>query len=175
MRVVAAVGAVFVVALLAASALMFVWPEQDRVTKADAVVVLAGSRSARLDKALGLMHRHIAPVLVISDGRAPDWPQANRLCAEGSAAFRVICFRSNPYSTRGEAEEVRRLAAAHRWRTVVVVTSTYHVTRARMLFERCLRGRVEVVGAPFSWAQLPELLASEWAKLTYALTVAREC
>jgi uncharacterized SAM-binding protein YcdF (DUF218 family) len=168
-----AVAAAFVVALFASSAVMFVWPSQDRVTGADAVVVLAGSHN-RLDEALRLMRRHIAPVLVISDGRAKEWLLANRLCA-GPAAFKVICFRSNPYSTRGEAEELRRLTARNHWRTVVVVTSTYHVTRARILLRRCLTGRVEVVGVPFSWTKLPVLLASEWSKLIYALTVAREC
>ena len=43
-------------------------------------------------------------VLVISDGRSPDWPEANRLCAGGGAGFRVVCFRPDPYSTKGEAE-----------------------------------------------------------------------
>jgi uncharacterized SAM-binding protein YcdF (DUF218 family) len=173
-RVVAALFGLFAVALVVSSAVLFVWPDQDVPTRADAVVVLAGSKKPRLDKALGLMRRGVAPVLVISDGLDPTWPQANRLCA-GRAAFRVVCFSASPYSTRGEAEGVARIALGRRWRSLVVVTSTYHVRRAKLLFERCFDGRVQAVGAHFELSQLPGLLPSEWAKLVYALTVARDC
>jgi uncharacterized SAM-binding protein YcdF (DUF218 family) len=165
---------VFVVALIVASAVLFVWPEQDSPRRANAVIVLAGSKKARLNKALGLMRQGIAPVLVISDGWDPSWPQANRLCA-GHAPFRVICFHANPYSTRGESETVARIASARHWRSLVVVTSTYHVRRAKLLFERCFHGRVQAVGAHYGATELPTLLPSEWAKLVYALTVARDC
>jgi len=173
-RLVLALAGVFVVALIVSSAVLFVWPGQDSPSRANAVVVLAGSKKARLNKALGLMRRGTAPVLVISDGWDPSWPQANRLCA-GHAAFRVICFHASPYSTRGEAETVARIAAARHWRSLVVVTSTYHVRRAKMLFERCFHGRVQAVGAHYGLSELPALLPSEWAKLVYALTVARDC
>jgi uncharacterized SAM-binding protein YcdF (DUF218 family) len=173
-RLALALVALCVVALVVSSAVLFVWPDQDSPTRATAVVVLAGSKAPRLNKALALMRRHVAPVLVISDGRVAGWPQANRLCA-GHAPFRVVCFRANPYSTRGEAEEVARLAAEHHWRSVVVVTSTYHVRRAKLLFQRCFKGRVETVGAHYGASDIPAVLASEWAKLIYALTVAREC
>jgi uncharacterized SAM-binding protein YcdF (DUF218 family) len=173
-RVVVALVCVFLIALVAASAVLFVWPSQDSPTRADAVVVLAGSKKRRLDRALALMRRHVAATLVISDGRVAGWPQANRLCA-GPAPFRVVCFRASPYSTRGEAETVARIAAARGWRSLVVVTSTYHVRRAKLLFERCFPGRVQAVGASYSVTELPAVLASEWAKLVYALTVARDC
>ena len=164
----------FVVALIASSAVLFVWPGQDSPARADAVVVLAGSKKPRLDKALGLMRRGVAPVLVISDGRDPTWPEANRLC-DGQASFRVVCFHAEPYSTRGEAETLARIARARGWRSLAVVTSTYHIRRAKLLFERCFPGRVETVGARYGLMGLPALLPSEWAKLIYALTVARDC
>jgi uncharacterized SAM-binding protein YcdF (DUF218 family) len=173
-RVLLTAAAALLAALVVSSAVLFVWPEQDSPMRADAVVVLAGAKKERLGKGLALMRRAVAPVLVISDGLDPTWPQANRLC-EGHASFRVVCFRPVPYSTRGEAETVGRLAAARGWRSVVVVTSTYHVRRAKLLFERCVRGRVQAVGAHYAPTQLPALLPSEWAKLVYALTVARDC
>jgi uncharacterized SAM-binding protein YcdF (DUF218 family) len=164
-----------VLVFLGLSAKLFVWPEQDSAGRADAVVVLAGSK-ARLTKALGLMRRRVAPLLVISDGLAPDWPAANRLCRRGSARFQVICFRPDPYSTRGEAERIARMAKNRGWRSVAVVTSTFHVTRARLLFERCLAGaRVKVVGADYPLARLPQFVLSEWVKLAYAETLKRGC
>ena len=67
-----------VVAAWAAVVARFVlWPVQDSPRRADAVVVLAGDH-LRLGKALELMARRVAPTLVISDGLAPGWREANR-------------------------------------------------------------------------------------------------
>jgi uncharacterized SAM-binding protein YcdF (DUF218 family) len=142
---------------------------------ADAVVVLAGARGPRLHRGLELMQRRVAPVLVVSDGWDPLWPEANRLCAGRATGFRVVCFRPEPYNTRGEARGVRRLARRLGWHDVVVVTSTYHVTRARMLFERCLDGSVAVTGADYPVLDLPAALAGETAKLAWAVAVRRSC
>jgi uncharacterized SAM-binding protein YcdF (DUF218 family) len=150
-------------------------PAQDDPRPADAVVVLAGDH-LRLGKALELMTRRVAPTLVISDGRAPGWHEANRLCRRGvGGRFRVLCFRPDPYSTRGEARAVARMAAARGWRSVVVVTSTYHVTRARLLFDRCTRGRVSVTGSTYRRSLVPLEVFLEPAKLAYALVAARGC
>jgi uncharacterized SAM-binding protein YcdF (DUF218 family) len=121
------------------------------------------------------MTRRVAPTLVISDGLAPGWPEANRLCHGGSRRFRVLCFRPDPYSTRGEARAVARMAAVRGWRSVVVVTSTYHVTRARLLFDRCVDARVRVTGATYRRSLIPLEVFLEPAKLVYALAIARSC
>lgn len=167
---------VLVVAAWAAIVARFVlWPVQDSPRRADAVVVLAGDH-LRLGKALELMTRQVAPTLVISDGLAPGWREANRLCRGGARGrFRVVCFRPRPYSTRGEARAVARMAAARGWRSVLVVTSTYHVTRARLLFDRCTGARVFVTGATYQRSLIPLEVFLEPAKLVYALVVARRC
>jgi uncharacterized SAM-binding protein YcdF (DUF218 family) len=165
---------VLLVAAWAAVVARFVlWPVQDSPRRADAVVVLAGDH-LRLGKALELMTRRVAPTLVISDGLAPGWREANRLC-RGGARFRVLCFRPDPYSTRGEARTVARMAAARGWRSVLVVTSKYHVTRARLLFDRCVSGRVSVTGATYQRSLIPLEVFLEPAKLVYALVVRRSC
>lgn len=156
-------------------AVLFAWPRQGSPTHADAVVVLSGGKGPRLARGLGLVERGVAPVLVISDGWDPDWPEANRLCAGRPAGFKVVCLRPSPYSTRGEARGVARLAAARGWRSVVLVTSTYHVSRARMLFERCLEGDVQAVGAHYPLGEALYAFVSETAKLGYELTLARGC
>ena len=136
-------------------------------------MVLAGDH-LRLGKALELMARQVAPTLVISDGRAPGWYRANRLC-DGGARFRVVCFEPRPYSTRGEARAVARMARRRGWRSVLVVTSRYHVTRARLLFDRCVAARVWATGSTYRRSLVPLELALEPAKLAYALVVARRC
>src|SRR5215217_557219 len=53
----------------------------DTAHPADALVVFAGGRGERLSKALVLVQQHLAPVLVISNGRDARWQAANQLCA----------------------------------------------------------------------------------------------
>ena len=162
-------------AWLAATAVLFVWPREDSPERADAVIVLSGNRKYRLPRALELMRDRVAPTLVISHGLDPRWREAHRLCTQGADGFRVLCIVPNPDSTQGEAEAVGRLAARRDWRDVVVVTSRFHVTRSRMLFERCVGGDVEAVGTRSPWLYFPINLLTEWGKLGYQLTVQREC
>jgi uncharacterized SAM-binding protein YcdF (DUF218 family) len=86
-----------------------------------------------------------------------------------------VCFTAVPFSTRGEARTVSRLARERGWRSVVVVTSTFHVTRARMLFRRCYRGPLTVLGSSSTWWELPKEWASETGKLLVQLTAERGC
>lgn len=164
--------ALLVVALVVASAVLFVFPHQDRPVRADAVIVLAGSRHARLEKGIELVEKGVAPVLVVS--RDPYFAPENRLCGS-SAAFRVICFSAHPFSTRGEAEAVSRLAGSHGWHSIVVVTSRFHVFRARIIFRRCYHESLQLVGTHYSLVRLPWYVATEWAKLVLAETFRRSC
>jgi uncharacterized SAM-binding protein YcdF (DUF218 family) len=165
-------------AWLAASLVLFVWPpaESSPPAHADAVVVLSGNK-ARLAPALALIRRRVAPVLALSTvQRTPRWPEAERLCAAHRyAAARVVCFTAVPFSTVGEARTVTRLAHDRGWDSVVVVTSTFHVTRADMLFHRCFHGRLSVVGSRSTWWKLPEEWLSETGKLIVQVTSRRGC
>jgi uncharacterized SAM-binding protein YcdF (DUF218 family) len=139
-------------------------------------VVLSGTFSGRIDKGLQLMRRHVAPLLIVSGWPDRRYRRAAPYCLHPRAwPFRVRCFMPDPYSTRGEAEAIARLARTHGWRTVVVVTSTYHVFRAGLLFRRCTRSRVEVVGTRPSLVHWVEGVFEEWGKLAYQLTAQRSC
>lgn len=157
-------------ALAVASVFFFILYDDDEAATADAIVVLAGSKF-RLPVGLELLERGVAPMLVISDGLDPRSPGANRLCRETT---RVLCPKPDPYSTRGEARLVARLAAERGWDSIVVVSSRFHLFRARILFARCYGGRLAFVGAPIRWWRWPVAVASEWAKLGVA-TVRRAC
>ncbi len=169
-----------VAAWLVAVVFLFAWPISSSrpPAHADAVVVLSGGLNSRLNPAIALVQRGVAPVLAVSGAFLdPKWKKAQRLCdgGYGPTRFRVVCFEPVPYSTRGEARTVARLARQHGWSRIVVVTSTYHVTRARMLFRRCYHGRLWLVGTSSPWWQLPKEWASETAKLLVQLTVERSC
>jgi uncharacterized SAM-binding protein YcdF (DUF218 family) len=157
-------------ALVAASVWLFAFPRTDAPGRADAVVVLSGSNHDRLPKGLALMRAHVAPLLVVSDGRHTD----PALCGRRKP-FRVLCIRPDPFSTRGEAEAIARLAAARDWRAVDVVTSRYHVNRARLIVGRCYHRTLRVIASdPRPWDFVTGA-ANEWPKLALALTFRRHC
>jgi uncharacterized SAM-binding protein YcdF (DUF218 family) len=138
--------------------------------------VLSGS-SKRLPPAEQLIRSGVAPVLALSSiARTPKWKAARRLCRSGRyAGARVLCFEASPYSTRGEAETVARIARRRGWRSLVVVSSTFHLTRAAMLFRRCYDGTLSFVGAPAPWWELPEEWAAETGKLVVQAAFERGC
>ncbi len=122
----------------------FVWPSSDRPMAADAVMVLAGGRGERLEAALELMDAGTAPVLLISNGRAVEWPQANRVC-ERERHYEVLCPSPDPQTTIGEARMLRALADDRGWQSAVIVTSTYHSQRAKLQLSSCFDGAIRVV------------------------------
>jgi uncharacterized SAM-binding protein YcdF (DUF218 family) len=156
---------------------LFVFPATDEPGRADAVVVFAGGDGERQAEGLRLVRQGVAPVLVISDGGEPDAPRA-RLCRQPPAGVRLYCFTPDPATTRCEARRFAELAGRQGWRSLVLVTSTYHVLRAGLLLERCHDARVRRVGTPLrndhSW-ETGKQLAGEWLALGAVLTLQRSC
>ena len=136
-------------AWLAACYLLVAQPTVNKPVRSDAILVLGPPLvDGRLDEALRLAAAHYAGTVVISIG----WDkglQRVAACANDNPAYQVICFRPNPATTRGEAEELGRLARERGWHSVLVVTSRYHVSRARLIVSRCVPGSVRVL-APAS-------------------------
>ena len=151
---------------------MFVWAPfaTSRPKKVNAIVVLAGS-GARLPVALRLWQRGVARWLLVSQDPLDERRMA--LCADPPA--HVVCFRAKPYSTRGEARWVTRFARHEGWRSLAVVSSRFHLFRARLLFRRCTGARVELVPAPVTWWLWPLDIPMEWGKLLVAETARRSC
>jgi uncharacterized SAM-binding protein YcdF (DUF218 family) len=149
-------------------------PKTDHPTKADVVMVLSGDTKHRLPAALTLMHRHVAPVLIISDGMN-SIPLAQHLCASPPPLFRTICFRPDPYSTRGEARGFAQLAAKNHWKSVAIVSSPTHITRLRMLFKRCYHGKIYAVRSKQTRLSKIESVFAETAKLAVESTIVRGC
>ncbi|NUP25846.1 MAG: YdcF family protein [Nocardia sp.] len=144
-----AAGAALVLLVLAAVAgwPVFVRPQVDPLRPADAIVVLGGTPYERFDVGLELARRHWAPELLISASTGLDDPRMDRYC-HSPFPFRVTCFEPRPWTTRGEAQEIRRLAAAEGWQHIIVVTFTPHVSRARYIVGRCFDGEITMVASP---------------------------
>jgi uncharacterized SAM-binding protein YcdF (DUF218 family) len=56
-----------------------------------------------------------------------------------------------------------------------VVTSQFHILRARIVIRRCYHGSLRMVGAPEPAWWLPRDVVNETVKLVYQEVVARGC
>jgi uncharacterized SAM-binding protein YcdF (DUF218 family) len=135
---------------------VYAHPRVDRLAPGapvDAVVALGG-RIESATYAESLVQQGAAPVLVLSDPY-PDGeaPSVDRACASRPSGYQVICFQPDPSTTRGEAREIQALAKRNGWTRVAVVAPTFHISRARLIVERCYPGTVLMLALPqhFPW------------------------
>jgi uncharacterized SAM-binding protein YcdF (DUF218 family) len=170
----AAVALLLAVALVVASLRLFLWPPLEQPGQADAVLVFAGGDGERQAAGARLVRLGVAPVLVVSNGGDDDSASA-RTCRL-NPDLEVICLTPPASSTRGEARAFAVLAERNRWRSVVVVTSAYHLRRASQALGRCYDGAIATAAAPAGhlW-DLPGHVAREWAGLVVTSTVQRDC
>jgi uncharacterized SAM-binding protein YcdF (DUF218 family) len=177
LRLLVALVAVVAAVVVALTYRLFVFPATEPPGRADAVVVFAGGDGERQDEGLRLVRQGVAPVLVVSDGGQPGSANS-RLCRERPAGLRLVCLSPDPATTRGEARRFAALAEREGWRSLVLVSSTYHVLRAGLLLERCYDGQVRRVATPLrndsSW-ETGKQLAGEWLAMGAAITLQRSC
>jgi uncharacterized SAM-binding protein YcdF (DUF218 family) len=156
---------------------LFVWPPTEPPGRVDAVLVLAGGNGERETTGVRLVQEGVAPVIVFSDGGRPGSSSA-RLCQQQLDGIRVACLRPRTSSTRGEARAFAELAGRHGWRSVAVVTSSYHIRRASLLVGRCYGGMVHAVAAglgPSGGVEPVRSVLREGVGLLALRTVRRGC
>lgn len=140
---------VCILALLLAAAIggipVFVHPQIDPVRPADAVIVLGGPGYSRYGLGFQLATAGFAPTLVISNPNGARDVHMTKRCEATDERFRLICFVPDPATTRGEAVELARLAKQYGWKTVIVVTSRPHISRARLILEQCFHEELIMV------------------------------
>ena len=167
---VAAAGIALVVVVSLLTARLFVWPPSGSPSRVDAVVVLSGDRGERLARGLALLEAGVSNTLVLAG--SPDSELVLDLC-KGGQPFEVVCLRPQPDSTRHEARAAAQLASDRGWESVAVVTTTAHLTRAGLLFRRCMSTSVVMVEG----RRRPSvrLVVHEWLGMAEALLLARGC
>lgn len=154
---------------------LFNRPHADPLTKADAIIVLGGDNDGRLQYGLSLAEQGYADTVVLSNAYIDNpvgLPDFNRACASGTATITVVCFVPSPYTTRGEAMYVSRLAKERNWTHVIVVSWNYHMVRARYILHQCFSGTVTMRPVPRTYDYSPVRWASEYAYQYIALVKA---
>jgi len=143
--------------------------------RADGIVVLTGG-AGRVELALRLMAEGRAARLLVSGTGQGDFADiVARARVDEALAARVlptqVTLGRGARSTRGNARETAEWVAANGMRSLIVVTSGYHMVRALLELRRALPDDVELHPAPLvphladGHDRVPlRLLASEFAK-----------
>lgn len=148
-------------------------PDMSLPDHADALLVFFGGEE-RVPFAAGLVDSGIADTLVINhglkDGRLAE--DLSPLCDDPSLAYEVVCIVAEPSDTAGEARVFSELAVERGWSSVVVVTSDFHVERARFHLEQCFDGDIHAQGVDTGTSRSER---RETLKLLVAWIIGRGC
>lgn len=135
---------------------------EDPLQRSDAIFVFAGTKVERPLEAADLYREGYAPRIVVTRAvveqatfdlerrgiRIATEYDLNRevLLRVGVPEAALVSPRFIHDNTAEEARTLRELAVQHNWRRVILVTSKYHLRRAKLAAQRQLRGtNVEVL------------------------------
>ncbi|MBF4463267.1 MULTISPECIES: YdcF family protein [unclassified Rathayibacter] len=146
-----AVGLVGALVLAAAAgAPVYVFPPVDPLPpRADAVLVLGPPTRARTELGRELIAEGVADTLLISvwPSAASAPPGTSAIVACDEPGMHVVCFSADPETTQGEARALARYARDNHWSSIVVITQTPHIVRARVILERCWGGHLAMISS----------------------------
>ena len=163
---------------------------------ADALVVLAGSSTylERTHRAVQLFNEGRAPEIALTnDNQRGGWSNldqrnplfveraADELKRQGVPAEKIEIVPGAVFSTYDEMIRIREYAIEHHWRSILIVTSSYHSRRARWTLEQVFRGSDLAIGldaaAPGEQSPRPatwwwhragwQMVPVEYAKMVY--------
>lgn len=177
-RIVLAVVAVLILTWLIGGYFVVVSPVTNRLQPADAIVVLGPpDGDGRTDYAIELAERHYAPVVAISVESNLQRALKGACNGRVPSGITAMCFQANPETTQGEARQIQAYATQYGWKRIIVVTSSYHVSRARLIVQRCFQGQVLMESPPVghSVAEIAYQYLYQSAGYVKALTITTGC
>lgn len=124
---------------------------EDPLEKSDAIIMLSDDNfyADRATRAAEIFRQRLAPVVVASGVRLRPYAGISELMAHdlfdrGVPKDSITTFPQDADNTREEAEALKKLLAAKRWKSVIVVTSNYHTRRARYICRKVFGNSITV-------------------------------
>jgi uncharacterized SAM-binding protein YcdF (DUF218 family) len=121
-------------------------PAEADAAPTDAAVVLTGG-AGRIEHAIDVLKQHDAQRLLVAgvDPAVTKPDLARRI--SGSKKWLACCvdLGSESVDTRSNAEEAGRWLGKHDYKSVRLITSDWHMRRARYEFERALGGKYRLM------------------------------
>jgi uncharacterized SAM-binding protein YcdF (DUF218 family) len=142
-----AVSALILVYFLGYALFAVLLPRPAAEGRTDAIVVLTGGPN-RLERGIDLLERGQAKRLLISGVARTVRPEELAAQHQAEAALFECCIDlgRQAVDTRSNAEEVSRWMARHKFRSLRLVTTDWHMPRARFELSRRLGDGIEVTG-----------------------------
>lgn len=116
----------------------------DRLMKADAIIVLEGDGLARIPHGAQLFREGWAPLVVLSG--ANDTPPHSIVVSkmlpyllEAGVPRDAVILEEKSQNTREQGVEVVRMARERGWKRIILVASHYHQYRAYLTFLKALQ------------------------------------
>ncbi|WP_172465446.1 YdcF family protein [Arthrobacter sp. Hiyo1] len=122
---------------------LYVAPPADQPKHADVLFVL-GPPDQRIGYAEQLMQQGYSPTIAVSSPIGKDGKFEAGICT-AQRPYRIICFNPDPFTTQGEARELKNLSDQYGWKSANVLTAQFHVTRARVIVSRCYGGDLHMI------------------------------
>ncbi|HEY8592264.1 MAG TPA: YdcF family protein [Sphingomicrobium sp.] len=121
-------------------------PAGAKVQNTDAAVVLTGG-SGRIEHAIDVLREGRAGRLLVAgaDPAVTKGDLARRIPRSGALLKCCVDLGSESVDTRSNAEEAGRWLARHRFKSLRLITSDWHMRRARYEFRRVLGDRYRIV------------------------------
>jgi len=121
-------------------------PAPADAAQTDAAVVLTGG-SGRIEHAIDIIHAGKAKRLLVAgaDPSVTKRDLAARIPGSGAVLKCCVDLGSESVDTRSNAEEAGRWLAKHRFRSLRLITSDWHMRRARYEFEKVLGSKYSLV------------------------------
>lgn len=154
-------------------AAVYLYGQRDEAHKADAIVVLGAAQyngrpspvlKARLDHAIALHQRGVAPVLIVTGGVGPG-DTVSEAVVGGRYAARAGIRPENILTERAgtasieSMEGVARLMERHNLQTAVLVSDPFHMLRLRLL---AVREGIKAYSSPTRSSPISRNPDKEW-------------
>jgi len=152
---------------------------EDPLRSADLIEVL-GDKIERIKYGIELYQKGYAPKIAFTGGKEDlllidlSWPEIAKEYAltQGIPSEAILIADAN--STYEEALQIKKIMADHKLNSVIIVSSPYHMRRARLIFKSVLQGEANLIFAPVPLEQSEFKLHSWWTDEESLVNVMQE-